>query len=298
MKSVPRRGGVPGSLAAAGCALSLWLTAPSLAAPARAAERVVGLVPSETPAITASLAAGARLALERARREGGPNLRLEIGRAGDHWGTLTPSIVELLEQRHALALITPPERATAHLVAQIGTRSQIPVVTTSSAASITAAGSRWVVAAVERSADGSGLRAPRLPSSGDSTTSFLADLRRFHGYETANGWTVAGHDAALVIVEAFRRAGRDDTLALANAIADGTTIEGASGRFRIDSAGIRIGGREALPPISVQTPPPSADEVDAVSPPDGRSSHSPDDRRIVLSGEREETGGGDIAELD
>lgn len=233
------RTGAPGFLSTAGCALGLWLTAPVLAAPAPPTERLVGLVPSQNPAITASLAAGARWALARTQRDGGPQLRLAIGRAGDHWGTLTPAIVELVEQRRVLALITPPERAIAHLVAQIGTRSQLPVVTTSSAASVTAAGSRWVVAAVETSADGTDLRAPLLQPSDRFAAEFRAAFHRLDGSSTVDGWTAAGHDAALLVWEALR-GGAAEPRAIADDWLDGRLRCGATGPFRIEIGGRRV----------------------------------------------------------
>jgi ABC-type branched-subunit amino acid transport system substrate-binding protein len=195
----------------------------------------VGLVPAASEEVTRALADGARLALEQAQARGGPALELVVGRqAGGEanpWATATASIVELAEDRGALALITPPERATAHLMAQIGTRSHVPVISTSCAASVTATGSWWVVSVAAGCPPGDAGATeplapafdPESPASAPFRTAFRARFSREPG-----AWAAAGYNAAAVAAEAARRGGlsREQVVEV---LREGFSVQGAEG---------------------------------------------------------------------
>ena len=118
--------------------------APTGAQEASADRRVIGLVPSGDPAVTAALADGARHALALAGRAAP---RLEIAGTPGAWSSSSSAAVELACAPGTLALIAPPDRRIAHAVAQVATRVQLPVLTTSAATSVAATGSYWVLPA-------------------------------------------------------------------------------------------------------------------------------------------------------
>lgn len=208
---------------------------------------VVGLVPAESAEVTASLAAGARLAFEQARARGGPAVELVVGQSAGTWATASAAIVELAHRRRALALITPPDRATAHLMAQIGTRSQIPVIATSCAASVTATGSWWVVSVVEP-CTAAAATPPRAPSLAGAE-GFAAAFRDRFGSEP-DGWALAGYDAAAVVGEAMRRGG-GDRRRLAAVLGQAFAAPGAAGPIRFTERGARRASGSPLTSASV-----------------------------------------------
>jgi ABC-type branched-subunit amino acid transport system substrate-binding protein len=148
----------------------------------------VGLVPSEDPAITRAIADGARRVLDDARNAGGPALTLVVGAQAGRWAGAGAETVRLACDERVVALIGPPERTIAHPVAQAATRCRVPMLSTSPAASVTAAGSLWVRAVVP---------------SGDRAALTLAEA------------DAAGRDAASAVVAFVRRGGlsRDAFLA-------------------------------------------------------------------------------------
>jgi hypothetical protein len=141
---------------------------------------VVGLVPSEDPAITKAIADGARRVFDEARRDGGPELTLVVGAGAGKWDGAGAETVRFACDERVVALIGPPERTLAHPAAQAATRCRVPLFSTSPAASVGAAGSRWVFAVVT--------------SDGRATL-------------TAAEAEAAGRDAAHAVVGAVRRAG-------------------------------------------------------------------------------------------
>jgi ABC-type branched-subunit amino acid transport system substrate-binding protein len=171
------------------------------------ARPVIGVVPSSDPKVTAALVAGAKRALDEARAGGGPDLTLVVGAASSQWSSVAAEAARLACDERVVALVAPPERELAHPAAQAATRCGVPLVSTSAAASVTAAGSRYVFAVV---------------TAGDSP----ADP------------ATAGYDAARVVVEAVRRGGllRESVRAAA---ADGTPVAVAAGAIRFDPLGRR-----------------------------------------------------------
>ena len=172
------------------------------AAAAGPAPPVVGLVPSESEEITRSLAEGARLGLEQLGGSGGPELELVVGRPARAWETASAAIVELAHGREVRALIAPPDRAIAHLAAQVGTRSQVPVISTSCFESVTATGSGWVISAVEgcppAPASPAELPVPAFDPAAPASAAFAAAYRARWGREP-DAWAAAGHAAALTL---------------------------------------------------------------------------------------------------
>ena len=179
---------------------------------------VVGLVSSGDARVTAALVEGATRAFAESRAAGGPDLTLVVGSAGSQWGTVASETVRLACDEHVFAVIGPPERALAHPVAQAATRCRVPMLSTSHAASVTAAGSRWVLSVVALS---------------DAPDRDVADS------PTAE-WTAAGYDAGRVAVEAARRGGlsRD---AFVGAVTGATAVTSAGSQLRFD----RLGRRES-----------------------------------------------------
>jgi ABC-type branched-subunit amino acid transport system substrate-binding protein len=176
------------------------------------ARPVIGIVPSSDPQITAALVAGATRALDESRAAGGPDLSLVVGAATAQWASVASEAARLACDEHVVALIAPPERALAHPAAQAATRCGVPLLSTCPAASVTAAGSRWVLSVVA--------------VGGDAPTD-------------APAAKTAAYDAARVVVEAVRRAGlsRDAVLGAAR---DGTPVTVAAGDLRFDTLGRRV----------------------------------------------------------
>jgi hypothetical protein len=191
-------------------------------APAASVQATVGLVAAETPEITASLAAGARLALADWGRRTGMRWTLETSEPASAWAAASGPAIEMALDRGAVALIAPPDRATAHLLAQLGTRAHVPVVSTAEASTVTATGSFWVVAV-----------APHAEPSPEFV----------HAYRGAEGrdpdrWAVLGYDAAAAVAEAVRRVGLDRH-AVMTVWRDGFEVVGSGGAFGFDALGRR-----------------------------------------------------------
>jgi hypothetical protein len=208
------------------CLLAWGAGAPLAAAPAAPAAPVIGLVAAAEPEITASLAAGARLALAVwERRAGGARLELLVAEAAPAWSAVSGPAVELAFDRRVVALVTPPERRTAHLLAQLGTRAHLPIVSTAAAPSVTATGSFWVVSVAREE-----IRSP-------VTEAFRRAFRAAEGREP-DGWAALGYDAAAAVAAAVHRAGLDRR-AVVDFWRGAGAIRGACGPFGFDAAGRR-----------------------------------------------------------
>jgi len=190
-----------------GVLLALALAAAAVAAPGE--ERpTIALIASEDADVTTALARGLRRAFAESRDGGGPDLALVIGRPQGGWSSAAAPAVRLATSGRALALVTPPERATAHLLAQLGTRAHVPVIATSPARSVTGAGSTWVLSV-----------APRVADPDPETVGF---------------------DAGRALVEGVRRAPGAGRAGLIPALRRGGPVSGAEGRFGFDRLGNRV----------------------------------------------------------
>jgi hypothetical protein len=181
------------------------------------------------PEVTASLAAGARLALSTWEQRTDTRLELVVAEPSRHWAAASAPAVELAFGSRVVALLTPPDRSTAHLLAQLGTRAHLPVVATAEASSVTASGSFWVVSV----------------ASSESTVGNEAFRRAFRAATGVDPdrWAVLGYDAAAAVAEAVSRGGLDRS-AVVDAWRSQLSIEGASGPFEFDGLGRR---RQARP---------------------------------------------------
>jgi hypothetical protein len=184
----------------------------AVAAGARAPRAVVGLVPSPRADVTRAVADGLRLALDEAREAGGADLALAIGPGGSAWSTAAGTAADLSTLPGVVALVTPPERRLAHPVAQLGTRAQVPVVSTSSAASVLATGSTWVVGVVPTlpaapGASGGEDDPPSFDPTAPAARSFVTAYQARHGVEPA-AWAAVGYEAGRRLALASGRAGR------------------------------------------------------------------------------------------
>ncbi len=94
---------------------------------------VVGWIDSKDPAIARDLFDGATLAIEAAEKAGEAHLVVRRGTSEGAWGTVAASAVRLVAEEEAVVLVTPPEREAAHLLAQVGTKMRVPIVSTSRA---------------------------------------------------------------------------------------------------------------------------------------------------------------------
>jgi len=164
------------------------------------ARPVVGLVPSSDASVTAALVEGARRAFYEARAAGGPDLALVVGGTSSNWASAASEAVRLACDERVVALIGPPDRSLAHPVAQAATRCRVPMLSTSRAASVAAAGSNQVISVVPT--DASDVDLPAV---------------------ARDGWVAAGYDAARVAVDAVRRVGlsRAAFVAAATAVTKG-----------------------------------------------------------------------------
>jgi len=104
----------------------------------RHAAAVVAYVPAADRSVDAALRAGLRAGLAPW------GVRLVVGRSATHWSNAAPETVRLISEEGAQVLITPPGRRVAHLMAQVATRTGVALVSTSSAPTVGATGSRWV----------------------------------------------------------------------------------------------------------------------------------------------------------
>lgn len=206
--------------------LLAWIAAaPLIAAPPAPVSPLVGLVAAAEPEVTASLAAGARLALRHWQRQGGVRLELAVADAAATWAAASGPAVDLAFEQGVVALVTPPGRRAAHLLAQLGTRAHLPIVSTSAAGSVTATGSFWVVSVTPNGGQG------------HPTEEFHRAFRAAEGREP-DGWAALGYDAASAIAAAVRRGGLDRS-AIPEAWRGAEPIPGATGVFCFDGAGRR-----------------------------------------------------------
>jgi hypothetical protein len=150
--------------------------------------------------VTAALVEGATRAFDEVRAAGGPDLALVVGGTSTNWSSAASEAVRLACDERVVALIGPPERSLAHPVAQAATRCRVPMLSTSRAASVAAAGSKYVLSVVPT--DASDVDLPTLPR---------------------DAWIAAGRDAARAIVETVRRAGLSRAAFVA-AAADATAV--------------------------------------------------------------------------
>lgn len=195
-----------------------------------AAPRVV-LVPSADPAITAALAAGLRLAFDEPGAEGAPALDLVVVDATGAWDSVADGAVREALDGDAVALVAPPERRTAHLLVQFGTKVRLPVFSTSPARSVVGAGSPWVVGVVPFAESVAASDGPPPPPAFDAASPaarrFTAAFRRVHGRDPGP-WHAAGYDAGRCVVEAVRRNGLHRA-GLLGALVHGEAVQGAAG---------------------------------------------------------------------
>lgn len=207
---------------------------------------VVGLVPSADAEVTRALADGARLAFERGPSAADPRVDLRVARDGGRWSGAGPAAVTLAFADGAVAVIAPPDRALAHPVSQVGTRAGVPVVATSTAASVTATGSATTWCVVPSSAgDGNVACLPPFDASSPraATKRFVAAFRARFG-RAPGPWEAYGHDAAVVVADAVRRARKADAgpsrAGVAAALRARRVVTGATGPVAFDARGRRV----------------------------------------------------------
>jgi hypothetical protein len=157
-------------------------------------------VPSSDPLVTAALVEGATRAFDEACAAGGPDLALVVGGTSSNWSSAASEAVRLACDERVVALIGPPDRSLAHPVAQAATRCRVPMLSTSRAASVAGAGSKYVTPVVPAGA--SDVDLPTLPR---------------------DAWVAAGRDAALVALATVRRSGLSRAAFVA-AAPDGTAV--------------------------------------------------------------------------
>jgi ABC-type branched-subunit amino acid transport system substrate-binding protein len=182
----------------------------------------VGLIAASTEEITLSLAAGARLALAEWGRRTGTQLGLVVSDRPQAWSAASGPAVAMAFEHSVVALVTPPERDTAHLLAQLASRAHLPVVSTAEASTVTAAGSYWVISVV---------------SDGVAGTAFSRAFREVEGRDP-DRWAVLGYDAAAAVAAAVDRVGLDRR-AVVEAWRDEFSVEGAAGSFSLARSGRR-----------------------------------------------------------
>jgi hypothetical protein len=131
------------------CVASLaWGDTDDLSPRAPEGVRTIGYVPGPDPALDAAVLEGLREGLAASVRAGGRPVVLRVGRRSNVWRGAAPEAVRLVCGEGAGVLVSAPERRVAHLLAQVGTRTQVPVVSTSAVPTIRATGSTWVHAVV------------------------------------------------------------------------------------------------------------------------------------------------------
>jgi hypothetical protein len=161
----------------------------------RVVRPIVALLPSDDADVTRDLAAGLRAAFDDARRAGGPDLELRVAAASERWGSQVEEAVRIAVDDGAVALVAPPERRHAHLLAQLATKVKVPMLSTARDPRVAAAGSSWVVPV-----------APPLT---------LDEARRIDGLPPpptfdppeARPWERVGRDAGRRVVDAVRAHG-------------------------------------------------------------------------------------------
>ena len=191
-------------------AFALALTTVSTAGESASRSPTIGLIPSSSPAITEALADGARLAIEQAAAIDGLEIELVVGSDSTHWSTAATPAIELAFGSEIVALVTPPDRQTAHLVTQIGSRAHIPVLATTSAPSIGFTGSYWVIPLVEPAHEAATVNSqqPAIDRSDPQTLALENAFRDRFGREF-DGWAATGYKAASAVCTAVRASGSD-----------------------------------------------------------------------------------------
>lgn len=183
---------------------------------------------------------GAALAVEAANADLAPGeagFTLEVAEASGRWGTAAEAGRDLRYDRGCVGLITPADRAVAHLLAQIAIRGRVPVVTLAPDASLTRIPDPWVFRVVPQAADrraGGDATAPFL-GDGEAADRFRDEYRERHGAAPSLA-AARGHDAAAVLIAAARRAGLGRA-AVREWLARAVDLPVSTGLARFDGAG-------------------------------------------------------------
>ena len=194
------------------------------------ARPLFGLVPSKERGVTEALTRGIQLALEEEVARDGLRLELVVGARPGPWGSAAAVAVDLASDEAVLAIVTPPDRETAHLLLQVGTRSHLPIVTTAGMPSLTSTGSTWLLSVARDQQSGDRFE---TPAGVEFARRFM---RTYHCAADRNA--AAGFDAASAILAGVRGGDtRRDTLVPA-VMAD-AAIVGATGAFCFDADGRR-----------------------------------------------------------
>ncbi|MFQ5655510.1 MAG: ABC transporter substrate-binding protein [Planctomycetota bacterium] len=126
--------------------------APETAPPEkRPRTHAIGMVTTPGDPLGESRVRGAALAVDLAnegRGGGEARLRLEVGRSDGPWSSAAAVARDLLYERRCLALITPPDRATSHLLEQVAARAHAPLVSLSGASALTRVPVPWLARVV------------------------------------------------------------------------------------------------------------------------------------------------------
>jgi branched-chain amino acid transport system substrate-binding protein len=95
-----------------------------------------------------ALLAAARLAIEEEQARGplpdGRRLKIAVRDESGPWGQASAEILKLIEEDHALAILTSANGTTAHLADQIANKISVPILTLSSDPSTTQANVPWL----------------------------------------------------------------------------------------------------------------------------------------------------------
>lgn len=108
----------------------------------------LGMVVAPDDAHLKSRIRGASLAIDQINAGGGCRgepLRLLRGRVKGPWSSAAETARDMLFDAGCVALITPPDRAVSHLMEQMAFRGHVPLVSLSSAPSLTRAPIPWAV---------------------------------------------------------------------------------------------------------------------------------------------------------
>lgn len=140
----------------------------------------------------------ARMALQDAARQplpGGLHLELAIGdESGPAWGRVTTAVLHLVFTDHAVAIVTSPSGATAHVSEQVGNKIGVPVLTLSSDATTTQINLPWIF---------------RLgPSDAQQALAMVRDIYRTRGFKRVLLVTERDHDGRMGGREFVEAAGR------------------------------------------------------------------------------------------
>jgi hypothetical protein len=167
----------------------------------------IGIIPAGSPAITEALVNGAQLAIDQAASADGLGIAVVVAASGTHWSTASTPAIELAFGSEVVALIGPPDRATAHLVAQIGSRAHIPVFATTQAPSIGNTGSYWVIpllalADTDTDTEDSHDSAPTIDR--DVIPAGFESAFRDRFGRSPDSWATIGYKAASAVCDAVR----------------------------------------------------------------------------------------------